>query len=212
MCDKQNINGTWNDDILKTSYILGGLSTYPVEPPLNVLNTLSKGFRELFDLLEKPQGLPVKLKNEFEKSGFSQVFALSCIRAVLSAVRFIKRFSYFSPGNEISASILHTYSTLYHSYLALSKKYEESTTKQNINSKEKANHISDRQNLSGSESINIDAAATIKNGLDKIKREQDDIHKRVKVIQNKLKSNLPLVFISYAREDLEKARLIHENL
>lgn len=116
--DAQSDDGTWDGNLLYTSYILGNLASLPGTFPSRVTESISRGLQTLFDLSKPAEHVPVHIQKAAENYAEPTYLQL-CIRAVLSAARYLRRLHGKEVSVPLSASIFGSYPRLYRTVASL---------------------------------------------------------------------------------------------
>jgi hypothetical protein len=105
-------NGFWDDSQLYTAYILGDLALAPSHLRIQVQDAIEKGLRSIFNLQEEAQSLPPALTKPLEPYLASPHLQL-CIRATISAIRYLRNFCGIDPAPQVISNLLGNYPLIY---------------------------------------------------------------------------------------------------
>jgi len=104
--------GSWDGEPLYTAYVTGNLAGLKDKPTPKRVRAIENGLRFLFDLSSNPDGIPTTLseaKGRYVESAYLQ----ACIRSVIAAVRYMKRFAKQDISTKMAASIFGAYPNVY---------------------------------------------------------------------------------------------------
>jgi hypothetical protein len=124
ICSAQDKNGFWDSSPLYTAYILGNLCSYPAPFTPMIDAALTKGFLVLFNLSAEADTLPPLLK-DLQEHAHESVYLQTCMRALISALRLLRRLKGESISGQIATSIVGTVPKLYFAARALDSRLKE---------------------------------------------------------------------------------------